>query len=747
MSSLKNDDETYFSAVFETAGVALLIVESNNIISRVNKEFVKLSGFPREEVEGGMKWTDFIQPKYLEEIRRYHDNRLQGKSAPTEYECEVKNKQGEVKHVRVNVNLIPGTKKSIGSLLDLTDIDKSREKYEKLFESSITGIFIHDMDGNIIDVNNKVVELVGYSREELLSKKWGTSVAPIEQHRVQTVFNHVKEEGYYVETTKFLTKDGKTIDVEIHGSIVEVDGTKYIQSHITDVSEQVRLKERYSGFMQSATDAFSIYDEDLNIVDVNRKWLNDTGFKRFDVIGKNILQVFPELDETGRYSAYKKVLNSGQHVEFESTANPELLGRFFDIKAFKIKDHLGLISSEVTDKIQYQRKLEALHRHVSSLAKTDSRQEIAKRTMDIIHNLLGYEIGSFGYVVDDKIEFTEIREESSVTELSLQGVGITVRAVKTGETQLVDDTRNDPDYVSGRVDTDPETLSELDVPVKVDGEVVALINLESNETHAFSPLDKRVVELLAEHVSSKLVSLRYEVERLRAEEAERLEELKSRFLRTATHELRTPLTSVKGFLELAQGETDPKVLQRYLDIVYRNTERLELLTEDLLDQQRLEDGRLKLNLETVDISDLVRSIYDEILNLVDERCQRITVDMPDSLVIKADSVRLGQVLINLIDNAAKYSPDGSTIRVTVDKQDDLVLMSVRDEGYGFTDEEMDKLFTPFPGIDRPVVSEQSVGLGLSICKGIVELHGGEIWVESVGRNKGSTFMFTIPVSQ
>lgn len=312
--------------------------------------------------------------------------------------------------------------------------------------------------------------------------------------------------------------------------------------------------------MQSATDAFSIYDEDLNIVDVNRKWLNDTGLKRFEVIGKNILQVFPELDETGRYSAYKKVLNSGQHVEFESTSNPELLGRFFDIKAFKIKDHLGLISSEVTDKIQYQRKLEALHRHVSSLAKTDSRQEIAKRTMDIIHNLLGYEIGSFGYIVDDKIEFTEIREESSVTELPLQGGGITVRAVKTGETQLVDDTRNDPDYVSGRVDTDPETLSELDVPVKVDGEVVALINLESNETYAFSSLDKRVVELLAEHVSSKLVSLRYEMERLRAEEAERLEELKSRFLRTATHELRTPLTSVKGFLELAQGETDPEVL-------------------------------------------------------------------------------------------------------------------------------------------------------------------------------------------
>lgn len=173
MSSLKNDDETYFSAVFETAGVALLIVESNNIISRVNKQFETLSGFPREQVEGKLVWTDFVQPKYLEQMKVYHSNRVQGKSAPTEYECEVKNKQGEVKHVRINANLIPGTSQSVASLLDLTDIDKSREKFEKLFESSITGIFIHDLDGNIIDVNNKVVELIGYSREELLSKKWG----------------------------------------------------------------------------------------------------------------------------------------------------------------------------------------------------------------------------------------------------------------------------------------------------------------------------------------------------------------------------------------------------------------------------------------------------------------------------------------------------------------------------------------------------------------------------------------------
>jgi K+-sensing histidine kinase KdpD len=103
-----------------------------------------------------------------------------------------------------------------------------------------------------------------------------------------------------------------------------------------------------------------------------------------------------------------------------------------------------------------------------------------------------------------------------------------------------------------------------------------------------------------------------------------------------------------------------------------------------------------------------------------------------------------QVLVNLIDNASKYSPKRSRIKVKAETVNDEIKFSIMDEGIGLTEEDIPKLFKPFPDIERPVVTERSVGLGLSICKGIVELHGGEIWAESDGMNKGSKFIFTIP---
>jgi signal transduction histidine kinase len=128
------------------------------------------------------------------------------------------------------------------------------------------------------------------------------------------------------------------------------------------------------------------------------------------------------------------------------------------------------------------------------------------------------------------------------------------------------------------------------------------------------------------------------------------------------------------------------------------------------------------------------------------RNQDIDLEMTDgSVMVFGNGLRLGQVVVNLLNNASKYSPEGSLIKVKVRVMDDRVVVCVEDNGIGFSVEDAEKLFKPFPGIDRPVVSEQSVGLGLSICKGIIDLHGGEIWAESPGRGKGAKFCFSLPV--
>jgi signal transduction histidine kinase len=145
---------------------------------------------------------------------------------------------------------------------------------------------------------------------------------------------------------------------------------------------------------------------------------------------------------------------------------------------------------------------------------------------------------------------------------------------------------------------------------------------------------------------------------------------------------------------------------------------------------------------------LVSQVLEDLSELFLKKDQELRLVFPEiRVMVVGDELRLGQVLVNLLNNASKYSPMGSVILVSVRVEDGLVVVSVKDEGFGLSGEDISKLFTPFPEIERPVVSEQSVGLGLSICKGIIDLHGGEIWVESLGRGKGSTFSFSLPLGE
>lgn len=166
---------------------------------------------------------------------------------------------------------------------------------------------------------------------------------------------------------------------------------------------------------------------------------------------------------------------------------------------------------DITERKQYERQLEALHSFGSRLDRADSLKTVVEETMDTVDSLLGFKIGGFAMVEEDQIRFVEFHGTSStVEELSLDGAGVTVRAVNTGESQLVSDTRLDPDYVSGRVGDDPETLSELAVPVIIDGKVAAIVNLEKNMVNGFTVEDQHLVETMALHISSAIRRIRYE---------------------------------------------------------------------------------------------------------------------------------------------------------------------------------------------------------------------------------------------
>jgi len=225
-----------------------------------------------------------------------------------------------------------------------------------------------------------------------------------------------------------------------------------------------------------------------------------------------------------------------------------------------------------------------------------------------------------------------------------------------------------------------------------------------------------------------------------------LERTREDFVANVSHELRTPLSLIKGYVEtLLDGARDnPEVAERFLKIIARNAERLDLLIQDLLTISALESGRMQLNLHPVALHPLVEKVFADLQAKATNKNVQLVSDLPE-LAASADINRLEQVLANLVDNAIKYGREQGSVRVGGRKLEDGKLeIFVQDDGPGIPSESLDRVFERFYRVDKARSRDQGgTGLGLSIVKHIVHSHGGEAWAESeLGR--GATFFFTLP---
>ena len=227
---------------------------------------------------------------------------------------------------------------------------------------------------------------------------------------------------------------------------------------------------------------------------------------------------------------------------------------------------------------------------------------------------------------------------------------------------------------------------------------------------------------------------------------EELERLRSEFLAMVSHDLRMPLSSIKGSAATVLGSSsslDAEVAQ-FFRIIDSQADRMHDLIGGLLDVARIETGTLSVNPEPSDVASLVDEAKNAFLSSGGERNLRI--DLPPGLPwVMADRRRIVQVLSNLLSNAARYSPQGSPIRVTAVREDVHIAVSVADEGRGVSADLLPHLFRKFSRIEGRSGIEGS-GLGLAICKGIVEAHGGRIWADRDGPGLGARFSFSVPVA-
>jgi len=225
-----------------------------------------------------------------------------------------------------------------------------------------------------------------------------------------------------------------------------------------------------------------------------------------------------------------------------------------------------------------------------------------------------------------------------------------------------------------------------------------------------------------------------------------LERTREEFVANVSHELRTPLSLIKGYVEtlLDGARGNPEVAERFLKIIERNAQRLDLLIQDLLTISALEAGRVKLNLQTVELRPLVEKVLGDLKPPADNK--NITlVNQLTGQVATADGNRLEQVLANLVDNAIKYGRTQGMVTVGSGKTEDgKIEVFVQDDGPGIPPESLDRIFERFYRVDKARSREQGgTGLGLSIVKHIVQSHGGKVWVKSEA-GKGATFCFTLP---
>nr|WP_319374179.1 PAS domain S-box protein [uncultured Methanobacterium sp.] len=249
-NKLKQSQENYYQTIFENTSAATIIVEENMLISLVNIEFSALTGYPKEEIEGKMKWTEFFAQEDRLQMEEYHSlRRINPAYAPRNYEAKLVALDGAIRYVYLTVAMLPGTRKSMVSILDMTElrrskksIEESREKFKSIFENAAEAIILFDCQGIILESNDKIDEIFGFKKEEIIGKNFMNivSMMGMDYEETRIVFNHLisGNELKQIEWT-IQNKNGKEVIFRVRPSIIRdknsINGILLLMEDITEL--------------------------------------------------------------------------------------------------------------------------------------------------------------------------------------------------------------------------------------------------------------------------------------------------------------------------------------------------------------------------------------------------------------------------------------------------------------------------------------------------------------------------------
>ena len=543
--------------------------------------------------------------------------------------------------------------------------------------------------------------------------------------------------------------------------------------------ENARLFEESRKFrfgLERSADAVFMTDIEGTIVYANPSFEKIYGFPLDEVIGANPRIIKSGVIPQEQYQHFWETLLNKGTISGE-IVNKTKDGRLIPVDGTNspILDESGnilgflAIHSDITTRKEYE---ESLSRRNEYLAASTEIGRLVTSTLDlnaIFERSVNLVVERFGYYhaaifIIDESGFNAYLQEATGTAgqklkernhyLPVGSKSTVGEATRSGEVVIVNNTAlaslHKPNPLL------PETKAETAIPLRISNRIIGALDIQSTEVDAFSEDEIAILQLLTDQIAVGIDNARsYNIAQQAIEEMREVDRLKSQFLANISHELRTPLNSIIGFARvILKGIDGPTtdLQQQDLTAIFNSGQHLLGLINDILDVSRIEAGKMELTFDEVNITDLISSVMSTALGLIKDKSIKLKPELAENLpLVRADAMRVRQVLINFLSNAAKFTDEGEIVvkayLENLDNGQPAVKISVTDTGPGIAKEDQTKLFQPFSQVDASLTRKVGgSGLGLSICHHLIQMHNGQIGVDSAP-GKGSTFYFSIPIAQ
>jgi PAS domain S-box-containing protein len=634
-------------------------------------------------------------------------------------------------------------------------LKQSEERFRLLVEHAADIFFLHDEKGHLLDANRRASQNLGYSSEELLQMTVSDLSLDLSQEEREALWGRIQLEDVGTVYSRYRRKDGTIFPAEVRISCQLVQGRKIFLAMVRDITERVEadrsIKELNEGLeqrvvertaqwrassallqavMDGATDAIFVKDYEGRFLLFNQAAARFVGRSAQDVLGKRVDELFGE--NAGRLirDLECRIMDSGEPETVEETMTAMGVERTFLATRSPYRDEQGKVIGLI-----------GISRDITEKRRSEDELYLERERFGLATEAGG--LGVWDYNLDTGEIFCDARWREIFNvdaDYPISAVGMVNTFVHPEDADRVNrerraalDARMKIHSIEHRVITAAGDLKWIVTSARL---------LEGSERRP-----NRLVGVVVDITQEKNAAQTLEQAKNAAEAAE---QAKSEFLATMSHEIRTPMNAVLGMTRLAlQTDLGPKQ-RNYLDKINASANTLIAIINDVLDFSKIEAGKLDLEETEFTLGSVLESVSAVTAMRAEEKGLEIVYsvasDVPERLV--GDSLRLGQILINLVNNAVKFTHAGEVV-VSVaclpQPRPDMAMLqfSVTDTGIGLDAAQVAGLFRAFTQAGRHVTRKYGgTGLGLAICKQLVELMGGRIWVTSVP-NQGSTFTFTI----